>query len=165
MAATDLVHDPEENRLPLQRFRFLLGSFRGEGRYAKGTNVFYKEMNGVWEAGGRFIGLRMTVTYPLADGRRDIHEALVMIGTGSTSEYFTAQAYTDGGTILNYQLELDDDALSFADRPPTEYGSKVKRARKRLTPTVEGFEERVEVDWGDGSFQPYSVVAMQRVED
>jgi hypothetical protein len=28
---------------------------------------------------------------------------------------------------------------------------------------VEGFEERVDVDWGDGSFQPYSAVAMQRV--
>lgn len=165
MAVTDLVHDPEENRLPLQRLRFLLGRFRGEGRYTKGSNVFYKEMNGMWEAGGRFIGLRMTVTYPLADGRRDIHEALVIVGTESTLEYFTAQAYTDGGIIMNYQLAFDDDALSFADRPPTEHGDKVKRARKRLTPTVGGFAEHVDVDWGDGSFQPYSVIAMQRVED
>jgi hypothetical protein len=37
MAAADLVHDPEQYRLPLLRFRFLLGHFRGEGRYTQGT--------------------------------------------------------------------------------------------------------------------------------
>jgi len=105
MDTTDLVHDPEENRVPLQKLRFLLGRFRGEGRYTKGTGVFYKETRGTWEAGGRFIGLRMNVTYPLADGRRDIHEAFVMVGAGSTLASFEAQAYTDGGIIMNYHLE------------------------------------------------------------
>jgi len=165
MATADLVHDPEENRLPLQRLRFLLGHFRGEGQYTKGTTIFYKETSGSWEAGGRFIGLRMNVIYPLADGRKDIHEALVMVGVGSTSEHFKAQAYTDGGTIINYQLELDGDALSFADQPPTEHGSKGQRARKFLIPTGEGFEERVDVDWGNGEFVPYSIVQMQKVRE
>jgi len=163
MDTADLVHDPEENRVPLQKLRFLLGRFRGEGRYTKGTGVFYKETRGTWEAGGRFIGLRMNVTYPLADGRRDIHEAFVMVGAGSTLASFEAQAYTDGGIIMNYHLECDGNAISFADRPPTDHGSKVQRARKHLTPTAEGFEERVDIDLGNGDFVPYSIVRMQRV--
>lgn len=164
MATADLVHDPEEYRLPLQKFRFLLGSFRGQGQYAKGTSVFYKEMSGSWEAGGRFIGLRMNVIYPLTDGRKDIHEALILVGANPTSGQFEAQAYTDSGVIYTYQLEWHGDTVSFADRPPTEHGGHVKRARKSLTPTVEGCEERVDVDWGDGSFALYSIVKMQRVD-
>lgn len=163
MATVNLVHDPEEYQLPLQKFRFLLGNFRGQGQYATGTSVFYKEMNGSWEAGGRFIGLRMTVTYPLTDGRKDIHEALVLVGMSPTSGQFEAQAYTDSEAIYTYQLDWQDGALSFTDRPPTEYGGDVKRARKSLTPTVEGFEERVDVDWGDGNFVLYSIVKMQRL--
>ena len=163
MATADLVHDPEEYRLPLQKFRFLLGRFRGQGQYAKGTSVFSKEMSGSWEAGGRFIGLRMAVTYSLSDGRKDVHEALVLVGANPTSGQFEAQAYTDSGATYSYQLEWHDDIVSFADRPPTEHGDHVKRARKSLTPTVEGFEERVDIDLGDGSFAPYSIVKMQRV--
>jgi hypothetical protein len=164
MAAADLVHDPEQYRLPLQRFRFLLGHFRGEGRYTQGAKTFYKEVSGSWEAGGRFIGLRMRVTYPLSGNRKDIHDALVIIGAHPTSGQFEAQAYTDSGIIQTYQLEWQGDTLSFADRPPTEHGSKVKRARKNLTPTVEGFEERVEVDWGNSDFVLYSIVHLQRVD-
>jgi len=163
MATADLVHDPEEYRLPLQKFRFLLGRFRGQGQYARGVSVFYKEMSGSWEAGGRFIGLRMAVTYPLSDGRKDVHEALVLVGANPTSGQFEAQAYTDSGTTHAYQLECQEDTVVFADRPPTGHGGRAKRARKSLTPTAEGFEERVDVDWGDGSFTLYSIVKMQRL--
>ena len=162
--ATDLVHDPEEYRLPLQQFRFLLGHFRGEGHDANGTVVFHKELSGTWEAGGRFIGLRMSVTYPLADGRKDIHDALVMIGVDSASRHYAAQAYTDSGIIHTYQLVWDHDTLSFADQPPTGHNRKGQRARKSFAPTSDGFEERVEVDWGNGDFVPYSSVRMQRVD-
>jgi hypothetical protein len=162
MAATDLVHDPEERRRVLQPLRFLLGSFRGEGRYVHRPGTFEKEMSGSWEAGGRFLGVRMSVIYPLADGRKDIHEALVLIGPPSENGLFVAQAYTDGGAIVEYHLTYEDGALSFADRPPNERGLQVARARKCLTPTVDGFEERLDIDRGDGRFEPYSVIALRR---
>jgi len=164
MATTDLVHDPEEYRLLLRRFCFLLGHFRGEGHYTHGNNLFYKQLRGTWEAGGRFLASRMSVTYPLADSRQDIHEALVIIGARGTSGPFEAHAYTDSGLIQTYQLEWIGNTVSFADRPPTEHGNKIQRARKSLTPTLDGFEERVDVDWGDGAFAPYSIVRMQRVD-
>src|SRR5262245_29564347 len=140
MVTTDLIHDPEERRLPLQGFRFLLGHFHGEGYYTQGVNVFYKEMVGTWEAGGRFIGLRMSVTYPLVGGRKDIHDALIIIGVQSASGSFLAQAYTDGGTVQTYHLELHNDTIAFADRPPALHGIKIVRARKSLIPTADGFE-------------------------
>jgi hypothetical protein len=165
MPTADLVHDPEEQRLPLNPLRFLLGRFSGEGRYLHKTEVFQKEIVGDWEAGGGFIGLRMRVTYPLADGRKDIHEALVMIGADpSSSSQLVAQAYTDGGAVLNYALELQGSVLSFEDRPPTGHGNRAKRARKRLVQVSDGFEEWLDVDWGEGRLEPYSVVVMRRVE-
>jgi len=162
MAAVDLVHDPEERRQALQPLRFLLGHFHGEGRYVHRTGTFEKDVTGSWEAGGRFVGLRMSVTYPLGDGRKDIHDALVLIGSPSENGLFPAQAYTDGGAIVEYRLAYENGALSFADRPPTEYGLQVARARKCLIPTVDGFEERLEIDRGDGQFEPYSVIALRR---
>ena len=163
MATADLVHDPEEYRLPLQPLGFLLGRFRGQGHYTKGSNIFSKEMEGSWEAGGRFIGLRMKVTYPLSDGRKDVHDALVLIGVNSTSGQCEAHAYTDSGNVYTYQLDFLDNAVAFADRPPTEHGTQVTRARKRLVATIDGVEERLEVDWGDGHFTLYSIITMKRV--
>lgn len=162
MAAADLVHDPEERRRALQPLRFLLGDFRGEGRYVHRRGTFEKEMTGSWEAGGRFLGVRMSVVYPLADGRKDVHDALVLIGPPSENGLFIAHAYTDGGTIVEYHLTYENGAVSFADRPPNEHGLQVSRARKCLTPTVEGFEERLDIDRGDGQFEPYSVIALRR---
>ena len=163
MAAVDLVHDPEERRQALQPLRFLLGHFHGEGRYVHRAGTFEKAMTSAWEAGGRFIGLRMSVTYPLVDGRKDIHDALVLIGPPSDTGLFAAQVYTDGGAIVEYRLTYEAGTLSFADRPPTERGLQVTRARKCLTPTVDGFEERLDIDRGDGRFEPYSVIEMQQV--
>jgi hypothetical protein len=162
MAATDLVHDPEERRRALQSLRFLLGHFRGEGRYVHRSGTFEKEMTGSWEAGGRFLGVRMSVIYPLADGRKDIHEALVLIGPPSEKGLFVAQAYTDGGAIVEYHLTYEAGAVSFADRPPNEHGLQIARARKCFTPTADGFEERLDIDRGDGRFEPYSVIALRR---
>ena len=162
MPAADLVHDPEERRQALQPLRFLVGSFRGEGRYMNRSGSFEKEMTGSWEAGGRFLGVRMSVVYPLADGRKDIHAALVMIGPPSENGLFVAHAYTDGGAIVEYRLADEEGILSFADRPPHEPGLQVARARKCFTPTVDGFEERLDIDRGDGRFEPYSVIALHR---
>lgn len=165
MAAADLVHDPEERRQALQPLRFLLGHFHGEGRYVHRAGTFAKDMTGSWEAGERFLGLRMTVTYPLQDGRKDIHAALVLIGPPADTGLFAAQAYTDGGAIVEYHLTYENGTLFFADRSPTEHGLQVTRARKCLIPTVEGFEERLEIDRGDGRFEPYSVITMRRVQN
>jgi hypothetical protein len=162
MAATDLVHDPEERRQALQPLRFFLGSFRGEGRYVHRSGSFEKEMTGSWEAGGRFLGVRMSVVYPLADGRKDIHDALVLIGPPSENGLFVAHAYTDGGAIVEYRLADEEGILSFADRPPYEPGLQVAQARKCFTPTVDGFEERLDIDRGDGRFEPYSVIILRR---
>jgi hypothetical protein len=164
MATTDLIHDPEERRQALQPLRFLLGYFRGEGHYVHRSGSFEKEVTGAWEAGGRFLGVRMSVVYLLVDGRKDIHDALVLIGPPSQDGFFVAHAYTDGGTIVEYRLAYEDGTLSFADRPPNEHGLQVARARKYFTPTVEGFEERLDIDRGDGRFEPYSVIAMKRVQ-
>lgn len=158
MSATDLVHDPEERRHALQPLRFLLGSFRGEGRYINRDGSFHKEVTGSWEAGGRFLGVRMSVVYPLVDGRKDIHEALVLIGPPAQDGLFVAHAYTDGGAIVEYRLTYENGTLSFADRPPNEHGLQAARARKSFTPTVDGFEERLDIDRGDGRFEVYSVV-------
>jgi hypothetical protein len=165
MPAADIVHDPEERRQALQPLRFLLGSFRGEGRYVNRGGSFKKEVTGSWEAGGRFLGVRMSVVYPLADGRKDIHDALVLIGPPLENGLFVAHAYTDGGAIVEYRLTDEDGILSFADRPPHEPGLQVARARKCFTPTVDGFEERLDIDRGDGRFEPYSVIAMQRIQN
>ncbi|NOT53848.1 MAG: hypothetical protein HOP18_04505 [Deltaproteobacteria bacterium] len=162
MATTDLVHDPEERRHALQPLRFLLGSFRGDGRYVNRDGSFQKEVIGSWEAGGRFLGIRMSVVYPLADGRKDIHDALVLIGPPAEDGLFVAHAYTDGGAIVEYRLSYESGTLSFADRPPNEHRLQVARARKTLTPTVDGFEERLDIDRGNGQFETYSVIALRR---
>jgi hypothetical protein len=158
----DPVHAPKRPSVLVQRLQFLLGQFRGEGQYVSGTVRFQKEMVGSLEAGGRFISLRMGVTYPLADGKKDIHEALVMVGVNPATDQLEGRAYTDGGFVHDYQLELQEDAVLFADRPPRHVVGAT-RARKMLRPTDEGFEERLEVDRGTGHFEPYSVIHMHRV--
>jgi len=61
--------------------------------------AFQKEVIGTFEAGGRFIALRMDASYPLADGRKDVHKALVIVGSEAASGSITAHAYTDGGIV------------------------------------------------------------------
>ena len=158
----DPVHDHGKPSARLKSLEFLLGHFRGEGQYAMVDYNFQKEVIGTFEAGSRFIALRMDASYPLADGRRDVHKALVVVGSETSSGEITAHAYTDGGIVRRYEVRDDQGVLCFADQPPGHAG-QWKRARKILNPTREGFEERLEVDGGDGSFVPYYVVCMRRV--
>ena len=156
----DPVHDHGKPSAHMKPLEFLLGHFRGEGRYAMADYAFQKEVIGSFEAGGRFIALRMDASYPLADGRKDVHKAFVIVGSEPTGQ-ISAHAYTDGGAMREYAIERHDDNLEFADVPPG-HASQWKRARKILRPTADGFEERLEVDPGDG-FVPYYVIPMQRV--
>jgi hypothetical protein len=157
----DPVHNNDKSSAHIKPLEFLLGHFRGEGRYVMTDYAFDKEVIGSFEAGGRFLALRMDAAYPLADGRKDVHKALVVVGS-EPSGAISAHAYTDGGMVRAYAIERRDGILEFADVPPG-HASQWKRARKTLRPTLEGFEERLEVDAGDG-FVPYYVIRMNRVD-
>ncbi len=157
----DPVHDHGKPSAHMKPLAFLLGHFRGEGRYAMADYAFQKEVIGSFEAGGRFIALRMDASYPLADGRKDVHKAFVIVGSEPTGQ-ISAHAYTDGGAMREYAIERRNENLEFADVAPG-HASQWKRARKILRPTADGFEERLEVDPGDG-FVPYYVIPMQRVD-
>ena len=159
----DPVHDQPKQNVHLNHLLFLLGHFRGEGEYAMTTYKFQKEVIGTFEAGGRFIALRMDASYPLSDGRKDVHKAFAIVGSEPSSDTIKAHVYTDGGTIRDYCIESGNGQLHFDDVPPG-HGKIWKRARKILRPTAEGFEERLEVDNGDGGFVPYYVVRMRKVE-
>jgi hypothetical protein len=156
----DPVHDHEKPSTHIQPLEFLLGHFRGEGRYSTLDYIFHKEVIGSFEAGGRFIALRMDASYPLADGRKDVHKAFVIVGAEPAGT-ITAHAYTDGGGVREYAIALNERELEFADVPPGHDG-QWKRARKILRPTADGFEEHLEVDAGDG-FVPYYVIPMRKL--
>jgi hypothetical protein len=158
----DPVHNEPKQDVHLNHLMFLLGHFRGDGKYAMTSYTFQKEVIGTFEAGGRFIALRMDASYPLPDGRKDVHKAFVIVGSEPSSETIKAHVYTDGGTVREYCIESGNGQLHFDDVPPG-HGKLWKRARKILRPTAEGFEERLEVDSGDGSFVPYYVIVMQKV--
>ena len=158
----DPVHNEPKQDVHLNHLMFLLGHFRGDGRYVMTSYTFQKEVIGTFEAGGRFIALRMDASYPLPDGRKDVHKAFVIVGSEPSSETIKAHVYTDGGTVREYCIESGNGQLYFDDVPPG-HGKLWQRARKILRPTAEGFEERLEVDSGDGSFVPYYVIVMQKV--
>jgi hypothetical protein len=157
----DPVHDHLKPSVHLTPLRFLLGHFRGEGKYSMTPYTFRKEVIGTPEAGGRFIALRMGVSYPLVDGGTDVHNALVMVGAQTAPDRFIAHAYTDAGIFRQYLVEGSEGGLQFDDLPPG-HADQWRRARKVLRPTPEGFEEQLEVDGGEG-FVPYYVISMQRV--
>jgi hypothetical protein len=159
----DPVHDHLKPSVHLTPLRFLLGHFRGQGRYTMTPYTFRKEVIGTPEAGGRFIALRMGVSYPLVDGRTDVHNALVMVGAHTSPDRFIAHAYTDAGIFRQYSVEGSEGGLRFDDLPPG-HAEQWRRARKVLRPTPEGFEEQLEVDGGEG-FVPYYVISMQRVTE
>jgi hypothetical protein len=158
----DPVHDHLKPSVHLTPLRFLLGHFRGEGKYTMTPYSFQKEVIGTPEASGRFIALRMGVSYPLVDGRTDVHNALVMVGAQASPDRFIAHAYTDAGIFRQYSVEGTENGLQFDDLPPVGHADQWRRARKVLRPTPEGFEEQLEVDGGEG-FVPYYVISMQRV--
>jgi hypothetical protein len=97
----------------------------------------------------------------LTDGRKDTHNAFVAIGVNPQTEVIEARAYTDGGGVHDFHLQLDGETVMFDERPDAHYTAQ--RARKILRPTPYGFEERLEVDQGEGRFEMHFVVMMQRV--
>jgi hypothetical protein len=158
----DPVHAHGNPGAHLKPLQFLLGHFRGEGQYAMTTYAFRKEVIGTMEAGGRFIALRMDVAYPLTDGQHDVHKALVIAGAEPLSGKIAAHAYTDGGLIREYAVQNRKTWLEFEDQPPG-HKNDWARARKILQPTASGFEERLEVDAGNGNFTPYYSIQMTKI--
>jgi hypothetical protein len=157
----DPVHEPDRASVPLRRLGFLVGHFRGQGRYADRPGGFYKEVIGSWEAGGRFIGLRMAVTYPLADGRKDVHQALVLVGFNVSAGRYEARAYTDSGTTHDYTLLPQGEHFLFDDRPPG-HSVRATRARKLLIPRPDGYDEILEIQVDSEPFQTHSTLELRQ---
>jgi hypothetical protein len=163
--AAAYLHDPfhEHPRTDVhsKALQFLIGRFRGEGHCGSGGYTFQKEVVGTFEAGSRFVALRMAATYPSTDGRKDTHRALVIVGPKPSSGNIIGRAYTDGGAICEYEVKQEGEVLSFADAPP-DHTREWKHSRKLIKPTNEGFEERLVVDAGEGFFTYYSI-PMRRI--
>ncbi|MGE3538557.1 MAG: (2Fe-2S) ferredoxin domain-containing protein [Candidatus Tectimicrobiota bacterium] len=157
----DPVHEHEHTSVQLRSLRYLLGHFEGPGLYAEDGGTFYKEMLGGWEAGGRCLALRMGVTYPLPDGRKDIHHAFVVLSVNPQTAGLEARAYSDGGEINDFALTLEGETITFTERPATLHGAR--HGRKIIRPTADGFEERLELDHGDGHYTTHYTVSMRRV--
>lgn len=156
----DPVHQADAGSGRQRPLAFLIGHFAGEGRHADGSGGFHKEVIGSWEAGGRFIGLRMAVTYLLDDGRNDVHHALVLVGYNDVAGAYEARAYLDGATTRDYRLGLDGNRLVFEDRVPG-HGVNAARARKVLVPQTGGYDEVLEVQAEDEAFSAYSTVELR----
>jgi len=163
--AGQFFHDEEHDRdaPQLEPLRFLVGHFRGEGVHVHDGYRFQKEVIGSYEAGGRFISLRMDARYPTTDGRHDVHRALVIVGARQPSGQIKGQAFTDGGTTHEYVVQEQEGGLQFLDVSP-DHGQRWKLARKVLQPTANGYQETLEVDAQDGAgFAPYSTLPMRRI--
>ena len=89
--------------------------------------TFQKEVIGTFEAGGRFIALRMDASYPLPDGRKDVPKALVIVGSEPSSGTIKAHAYTDAEqsasiasraiTISSVSMTCPPVTASFGNKP------------------------------------------------
>ncbi len=163
--ALELQFDPmhSDSTTDLTTLGFLVGHFRGEGYYGKDKRPFSKEVIGSWVAKGTALALRMSVSYPLALGGIDSHQAFVVIGFKAKDGEYIGNAWTDSGESLEYRYEIDDQsgALIFSDSSP-EHGKGLS-ARKSLVPEKRGYEERLEI-WDDSSeVSLYSMVLLKRI--
>lgn len=149
---TDQAHDHDSP--VLRAFDFLIGHFRGEGRFESGGPAFKKELVGTYEAGGRFLSLRMEARYPIPEGGSDVHRALVILGAEPVTGRIVGRSFTDGGSQNEYVIERENDAWSFDDFLPSHDG----HVRKTLTPRRDGYDEALDVD-GKG----YCAVRMRHV--
>lgn len=155
----DLEHGAgPANHLPATRF--LAGRFRGEGSYVAAPYTFFKEVVGAYEPGGRFMTLHMEARYPSENGGKDLHRALVVVGAAAGGARLVGKAFTDGGDVLEYDVDCADGRLAFDDRSP-DHAVSCRRARKVLIPTGDGYEEHLLVDRGSG-LEPYYSVVMRR---
>jgi hypothetical protein len=157
----DPVHHEANGAIRLQPLRFLIGRFTGAGHSVGQQDAYHKEVIGCWEAGGRFIGLRMAATYRLDDGRNDVHQALVLVGFDETDNSYAARAYTDGGITRDYRLTIEAGRVIFEDRVP-EHARGAERARKILVPQAGGYDELLEVQAPGQPFQPFSLVKLRK---
>jgi hypothetical protein len=156
----DPIHEPEKPSTALEYVRFLLGHFEGTVELPQEQRSIQKEVVGSWEAGGRFLSLRMAATYRKTNGSWDRHQAFIVLGPDEETGALVSRAYTDGGMIHEFHLVMEDGQLMFPDRMP--HNMPAVAARKILAPTAQGYEERVEIDWGRGGYEPYYSMPLQR---
>jgi len=156
----DPIHEPEKPSAALEYVRFLLGHFEGTVELPQEQRSIQKEVVGSWEAGGRFLSLRMAATYRKTNGSWDRHQAFIVLGPDEETGALVSRAYTDGGMIHEFHLVMEDGRLMFPDRMP--HNMPAVAARKILAPTAQGYEERVEIDWGRGVYEPYYSMPLQR---
>lgn len=156
-SALDLIHQHEDHEFDggkLAPITFLLGHHLGDGFCESEQMRFIKEVRGVWEAGGRFIGLRMSATYGLGEDFKDTHCAYVMAGWNASIGRLESRGYTDGGEEIVYPITVHPGgAISFPDRVPHSTGAT--RAVKRLCPTEDGYRETLELEYPDGQQTVY----------
>lgn len=156
----DPIHEPEKPSAVLEYVRFLLGHFEGVVELPQEQRSIQKEVVGSWEAGGRFLSLRMAATYRKTNGSWDRHQAFIVIGPDEETGALVSRAYTDGGMIHEFHIAIEDGRLIFADRMP--HNMPAVAARKILAPTAHGYEESLEIDWGRGVYEPYYSIPLQR---
>ena len=158
----DPIHEPGKPSAALESVRFLLGHFEGTVDLPLEQRSIQKEVVGSWEAGGRFLSLRMAATYRRMNGSWDRHQALIILGPDEETGALVSRAYTDGGMIHEFHIVIEERRLMFADRVPHHVAAVA--ARKVLTPTAHGYEEALELDRGLGVFEPYYSIPIQRKE-
>ncbi len=146
----------------LKSLQFLVGHFKGQGRFIDFDKTFDKEIIGAWELGG-FLSIRMTATYPMQNGRQDTHRVMVILGKDPAEAHISARAYTDHGMTIDFTIQQNGSELEFEDTPPGRFGKKA-RARKRIYPVNDGLKEVLEIDRGDGEFKPYYEVIFAKTK-
>ena len=156
----DPVHQPEKPSAALESVRFLVGHFEGTVELPLEQRSIEKEVVGSWEAGGRFLSLRMAATYRTKNGLWDRHQVFIVLGPDEETGALVSRAYTDGGLIHEFHIVIEERRLMFADRVPHHVPAMA--ARKVLTPTEDGYEETLELDRGLGVFEPYYRMPIQR---
>lgn len=158
----DPVHEPVKPSAALESVRFLLGHFEGAVELPLEQRSIQKEVVGCWEAGGRFLSLRMAATYRRTNGEWDRHQVFIILGPDEETGALVSRVYTDGGMIHEFDIVIEGRQLMFADRVPHHVPAVA--ARKVLTPTARGYEETLELDRGLGVFEPYYSIPIQRKE-
>jgi hypothetical protein len=156
----DPIHEPEKPSAALEHVRFLLGHFEGVVELPQEQRSIQKEVVGCWEAGGRFLSLRMAATYRKTNGSWDRHQAFIVLGPDEEAGALMSRAYTDGGMIHEFHIVMEEGRLMFQDRMP--HNMPAVAARKILAPTAQGYEESVEIDWGRGVYEPYYSMPLHR---
>lgn len=155
--------DPEEGQrkpsLALQKFRFLLGRHRGDGKMQFGTGTFSREFEGSWQSSGRFIQLKLALTID-NDGVKHAYHSLFMIGATADGRN-EIWNFTSVGDAVVSQLIEDGGRFYFDEKAAPK--SEVKTRRTVWIPREGGFEQQAQAEKGDGVFNTVSTLAMRRI--